>query len=208
MYIPEAFAVTDPAETDMLLAAARLGVLVTAGSGGLAATHMPFIFDAERRQLRGHMARPNPQPSMGAGAALVIFQGVDAYVSPSLYQSKAVHGRAVPTWNYEAMHVHGQARFVEDEAWLRTNVAALTTRFEAERSAPWRLEDAPADYVARLLRGIIGVEIDIARVEAKRKLSQNRDAADRAGVIEGLDASGLAADAQVAAAMRGTEPKP
>lgn len=202
MYVPEPFAVTDPEEVDALLGAARLGVLVTSGSAGLAATHLPFVFDPARRQLRGHMARPNPQPATGEGAALVIFPGLSAYVSPSFYASKAVHGRSVPTWNYEAVHVHGQVRFIDDVEWLRSNVAALSERFEAGRAVPWSLDDAPADYIARLLRGIIGVEIAIDRIEAKRKLSQNRDAADRAGVIEGLEASGQAGDAAIADAMR------
>ena len=205
MYAPEAFTITEPAEIDAMLARAGLGVLVTGGPNGFTATHMPFVFDAERRQLRGHMARPNPQPLTGEGPALVIFQGVHAYVSPGYYPSKAVHGRAVPTWNYEAVHVHGQARFTDDQDWLRANVAALTGRFEAGRPEPWSLADGPADYVARLLRGIIGVEIAIERIEAKRKLSQNKDAADRAGVIEGLAASGLGGDLDVARVMQSLE---
>lgn len=202
MYVPEPFAVTDSDEVDALLGAARLGVLVTGGATGLAATHLPFVFDRARRQLRGHMARPNPQPATGEGAALVVFPGLSAYISPSFYASKAVHGRSVPTWNYEAVHVHGKVRFVDDTEWLRANVSALSDRFEAGRTEPWSLDDAPGDYIARLLRGIIGVEVAIDRIEAKRKLSQNRDTADRAGVIEGLEASGLAADAAVADAMR------
>jgi transcriptional regulator len=132
---------------------------------------------------------------------MVIFQGVDAYVSPNWYPSKAADGRVVPTWNYEALHVHGELSWREDEAWLRANVAGLTDRFEAGQPHPWALADAPADYVARMLAQIVGLELRITRIEAKRKLSQNRSEADRQGVIAGLSASASNTDRTMAGLM-------
>ena len=202
MYIPDAFAVTDPAEIAALLGGARLAVLVTHGAEGLFATHLPLIHDAAAGTLNGHMARTNPHRARaGDGEALVIVQGVEAYVSPSFYPAKAEHGRVVPTWNYEVVHVHGRLTWHEEADWLHANVAALTDRFEAGREPPWALADAPESYVAGMLRAIVGVELAITRVEAKRKLSQNRGEADRAGVIEGLAASPREGDRAVAAAM-------
>jgi transcriptional regulator len=133
---------------------------------------------------------------------MVVFTGADAYVSPALYPSKAKHGRVVPTWNYEAAHVYGRLIWHEDKAWLRANVAALTDRFERGRAAPWTIDDAPEAYVQGLLGAIIGVELRITRVQVKRKLSQNRSAEDRAGVVAALGASaqGLAV-AKVMAAL-------
>ena len=208
MFNPAPFAVTDPAEADRLLAAARLGILVTDGPQGLFATHMPFVFDAATRRLRGHMARANPHRSLAADGAeaLVIFQGPDAYVSPNWYPSKAIDGRQVPTWNYEAVHVRGPIAWYEDPDELRANVRALSDRHEAGRPQPWSIEDAPESYVAALLRGIVGVEMDAREVTAKRKLSQQKDPADRRGTIEGLEASGDPGAAEVAALMRGLEP--
>jgi transcriptional regulator len=152
--------------------------------------------------LNGHLARGNPHRALAdGGEALVIFQGPSAYVSPSGYPSKAVDGRVVPTWNYEAVHVYGAITWQEDRAWLRANVDALSNLFEAGRPHPWALADAPADFTDKLLRGIVGLEIRIARIEAKRKLSQNRAEADRRGVIAALNASSNPADHAVAALM-------
>ncbi len=150
----------------------------------------------------GHVARANPHWSMSAeGEALVIFQGANAYVSPNLYPSKAEHGRVVPTWNYEAVHVYGQAVWRDDPAWLRWAVSSLTDRFEAGQAQPWSIHDAPDDHVERQLRGIVGIELKISRIEAKRKLSQNRSDADRNAVQVGLAASHDPADVAVAKAM-------
>jgi len=200
MYVPEPFSVPED-EAQAMLAAARLGVLVTAGEGAIAATHLPFVYDRAARTLSGHMAAVNPHTESAAGPALVIFSGPEAYVSPNFYPSKAEHGRAVPTWNYEAVHVHGQARFIREADWLRDNVTALSERFEAGHAVPWTVADAPADYVERLLRGIVGVEIAIERIEAKRKLSQNRPQ-DMAAVIEGLSASERLSDRALAEVMK------
>lgn len=185
MYVPEAFAVTDVAEIDALLERIPLGCLVTHGPEGLFASHLPFV--SGQGVLAGHLARANPhRDRAGRGEALVIFQGLEAYVTPNWYPSKAEHGRVVPTWNYEAVHVYGQITWREDAEWLRANVEALTKRFEADQADPWAVSDAPPPHVERLLAGIVGVEFRIERIEAKRKLSQNRPEADRQGVIAGL----------------------
>jgi transcriptional regulator len=136
----------------------------------------------------GHVARANPQwREIGAGLdALVVFQGADAYVSPSWYAAKREHGKVVPTWNYVIVQARGRARIHDDPAWLRTQVGMLTDHHEADRAQPWAVRDAPDDFVAGQLKGIDGVEIEIASLDGKAKLSQNRSAADRAGVRDGL----------------------
>jgi transcriptional regulator len=204
MYIPEPFAVHDPAEIDRLLSEHPFATLVTHDAEGLLATHMPFLYDAERQVLAGHMARANPHRSRsGGGEALAVFQGVNAYVSPNWYPTKAESGgRAVPTWDYEAVHVYGRVQWQEDQDWVRTHLSALAERFERGMPEPWMLSDAPQDYVQRLFRGLVGLELTIERVEAKRKLSQNRPQADRLGVIAGLSASASPFDNAVAEVMR------
>lgn len=200
MYIPDHFA-ADAAQTAAMLAQATFGTLVTHGPEGLFATHMPFIHDAQAGTLCGHIARANPHARLKTdGEAMVIFQGAQAYVSPSWYASKATDPRVVPTWNYEALHVYGRLVWRDEADWIVGNVTALTERFEAGRTEPWRVADAPEAYVRNLVRGVIGVEIAVTRVEAKRKLSQNRSAADQQGVIDGLTT--LDPGDGVAAAMR------
>lgn len=174
-----------------LMRAHPLGTLVTAGAGGLMANHVPMILDADGSGpgvLRCHLARANPQwRDLAAGAeALVIFQGPQAYVTPSWYETKRETHKVVPTWNYAVVHAWGAPRVVEDEAWLADQIAALTRAHEAARPEPWAVSDAPAPFVAAQLRGIVGVEIPIARIEGKWKVSQNRPAGDRAGVAAGL----------------------
>lgn len=191
MYTPAAFQESDPDVIAAMIARAGLGIMVGAGPQGLTATHLPFLHDRERGLLIGHVARANPhRPS---GEVLVIFQGPHGYVSPSWYPSKAVHGRQVPTWNYEAVHVTGRARVFDDRDALLDVVERLSDAHEAGRPEPWRVDEAPEAYVEALLRGIVGIEIAIERVEAKRKLGQNKDAADRAGVAAGLRADGRVA---------------
>jgi transcriptional regulator len=203
MYLPDAFAVADAAEIGDLLARAPLGCLVTHGPDGLFASHLPFVHDPEEGVLAGHLARANPHRTQaGDEEALVIFQGLNAYVSPNWYPSKADHGRVVPTWNYEMVHVYGAISWREEADWLRANVAALTRRFEADQPRPWTLEDAPAGHIDRLLKAIVGVELRITRIEAKRKLSQNRPEADREGVILGLSQSGAEQSRRMAELMR------
>lgn len=205
MYVPEPFA-TDDAEVGAMLARAPLALLVTQGPQGLCATHLPMLFDAVAGTLAGHVARANPHAGLPIeGEALVVFQGPSAYVSPNWYASKAQHGKVVPTWNYEAVHVHGALTWRDDAEWILANVTALTNRFEAGQAKPWKVSDTPGDYARRLARGVVGVEIAIHRIEAKRKLSQNRPEADRQGVVTGLEAAEDPASLMVAAAMRSLE---
>jgi transcriptional regulator len=201
MYVPDAFAVTDPAEIDAMLAEGRLAALVSHGPEGLFASHLPLLHEPADRRLIGHLARANPHPARAPDGTevLVIFQGPEAYVSPNWYPSKAIDGRQVPTWNYEAVHVRGRLRWFSDRDRLFDLLNRLTDRFESASPDPWQVSDAPADYVERMLAGIVGVEIDITSVTAKRKLSQNKAPADREGVIDGLEAAGETA---VTAAMR------
>jgi transcriptional regulator len=179
---------------------------VTRDGEGFFGTHLPVLFDAERGRLDGHIARANPHHGRaGDGEALMIFQGPNAYVSPSWYPSKAVHGRVVPTWNYEVVHVTGTITWRPEPEWLRPHLAALTNRFEQGRPEPWALTDAPDDYIARQLSAIVGMELAVRTVRVKRKLSQNRAPEDRQGVIDGLDASTWLTDADVARRMEETE---
>lgn len=202
MYAPEPFAETDPDLIAALIERARLGVLVTHGPKGLFATHLPWLHDRAAGVLLGHLARANPHRALaGGGEALAIFSGVDAYVSPTWYPSKATDGRQVPTWNYEAVHVYGRLEWIEARDELHALVSRLSERFEVGRPEPWAVSDAPSDYVERLLRGIVGVRLVITRVEAKRKLSQNKSAADRDGVRSALAASPDPLDQATAATM-------
>jgi transcriptional regulator len=200
MYVPPAFA-ADQEQAMAIVQAASFGALVTNGPHGLTATQIPFMVEHEPLRLIGHVARANPIWRTAGGAGLMIVQGVNAYVSPAFYPSKAEHGRVVPTWNYEAAHVHGTVEWFEERDRLLGVVEALTDRFEAGRPHPWAVSDAPSDYMEKMLAAIVGVELTVARVESARKLSQNRSEADRAGVIAGLAASKDGGRA-VAAAMR------
>jgi transcriptional regulator len=207
MFMPDAFAVADPEEIERVLLDPPLGCLVTRDAGGFFATHLPMIYDPARRTLMGHVSAANPHPERsGDGEALVVFQGANAYVTPSWYPSKAQHGRVVPTWNYETAHVTGALVWRREPAWLRDLLGRLTARFEAGRPRPWSIEDAPADYVARQLAAIVGVEIAVREVQVKRKLSQNRSAEDRAGVVQGLLSSKDAGDRRVGELMQGDAP--
>ncbi|WP_434561568.1 FMN-binding negative transcriptional regulator [Pseudomonas sp. R1-6] len=194
MYNPKAFAVQDIPQLHQMMNECRLAVLVTQGEHGLQASHLPLLLDTRQGphgSLRGHMARANPQwRDLEAGAeALVIFPGVDAYVSPGLYPSKAEHGKVVPTWNYLAVHAYGKAEVFSDAHRLREVVGALTERHETGRAQPWTLDDAPAEYVEAMLKAIVGFSLPIQRLEGKRKLSQNRSPEDIAGVRNGLATS-------------------
>jgi transcriptional regulator len=187
-----------------LIRAQSLGTLVTAGPGGLQANHIPFLVDTDgspRGRLRAHLARANPQLLELAAVeeCLVVFQGPQLYISPSLYPTKHEHGKAVPTWNYITVHAWGRPQVIDDVTWLRRQVDDLTSHKESARPAPWTVADAPAPYVAAQLKGIAGIEIPIARIEGKWKVSQNRPAVDQAGVIAGLRGAGGGADIMAAA---------
>jgi transcriptional regulator len=190
MYRPAHFAQDDPAALAALMHEHPLAVLVHGAGEDLSADHVPLEYDAAARTLRGHVARANPLWRSADGQpVLAIFRGADAYVSPSWYPSKAVHHKVVPTWNYAVVHAHGRLTAVDDAPWLHALVTRLTARHEAAQPAPWAVADAPADFVAQLLRAIVGIEIAVDRLVGKWKVGQNRDAADRAGVAAGLGAA-------------------
>ena len=196
MYVPKHFAASD-ADAAALLASLGAADLVTPTSGGLVATFLPLLHDADAGSLVGHVARSNDHwRAEPVGESLVIVRGPDAYVSPSWYASKREHGRVVPTWNYTTAHVYGELVVHHDEAWLEDVVRRLTDVHEAHSAQPWSVDDAPPAFVAGQLRAIVGVELRISRVEAKVKLSQNRPAADVDGVVAGLEARGDTASAQ------------
>lgn len=194
MYRLPAFTEDDPEVLGRLIAAHPLGMLITAGPGGISAGLLPFELVEENgeRRLRAHLARANPQLAELAAApqVLVTFQAGDAYVSPGFYPSKALHGRVVPTWNYAMVQVRGTARLDDSAEFMGAQIARLTGSQEAERTAPWAVDDAPASFIAAQMRGIVGLEIAVERMEGKLKLSQNRSAEDRAGVRAGLMAEG------------------
>jgi len=192
MYVPAHFEMGDWGEARRLSEGRPLGVLVTHGVGGLCANHVPFLVRerGDARVLAAHVSRANPVWREHDGRGLAVFTGADAYVSPGWYPSKKDTGRVVPTWNYAAVHVHGALRAVEDERWLLDFVTELTDREEASLAAPWKVADAPPQFVGGLLKAIVGIEITVERVEGKLKASQNRDEADARGAAEGLRGRG------------------
>ena len=192
MYLPSHF---DEARPEVLRAFVRdhpFGLLVTQNrAGGIDANSIPFVLDATGDSpgvLRAHVARANPlwTTARDDADALVVFQGPHGYVSPAWYPSKAEHGKVVPTWNYVMVQARGRLRAIEDRAWLRAFVTRLTDLHEGTRAAPWAVADAPADYIETMLGAIVGIEVTLASLVGKWKVSQNRSAADRAGVAEAL----------------------
>jgi transcriptional regulator len=210
MYLPKTFEPPDAETLRQFMRAHPFGVLVTMTSTGLDANHLPFVFDAEPAPygtLRGHVARANPvwRECQAGTDALIIFQGPDSFISPSWYPTKQETGAVVPTWNYIVVHAHGTVRVVEDAAWLRAHVEALTDRQEAGREAPWAVSDAPADYIQKMVGAIVGIEMRISRLVGKWKLSQNRSERDRAGVVDGLLREGSESAATMADLVRRTD---
>ena len=210
MYVPAHFAETRLEVLHAALRAAGLFTLVTAGRGGLDASHLPMLLetpDGRPARLIGHVARANGQwrETPDRSPALAVALGPDAYVTPSWYPAKAESGRVVPTWNYVAVHAHGVVRFFHDRERLLDLVERLTDVHEQGRPHPWRVSDAPPGYVDGLLAGIVGVELEITRLEGKWKVSQNRSATDRRGVVEGLAADGHDDLARVMAALHRPE---
>ena len=209
MYNPPAFRDEDRDSLFATIRAARLALMVSAGAEGEApdATHLPMTLapaEGPHGTLYGHIAKANPhwQGLRRAGRARAIFTGPEAYVSPALYPAKKEHGRVVPTWNYVAVHAIGAVEVVEDPARLHAIVSTLTQHHEAPRAEPWAVTDAPEDFVRGQLKGIVGLVLRIETLIGKRKLSQNRAAADRQGVVEGLGASADPLDRAVAEVMR------
>ena len=204
MYTPAQFKVEDAAEVHGLMRAHPFAILVTQGADGVTATHLPIVLKADEAnplgRIKCHVARPNPQwKSFAADVdALMIFQGPEAYIRPGWYPSKAEHGKAVPTWNYVAVHAYGRLRVMNDKAWLLAHVGELSDQQEAPYEQRWSMADAPASYLDVMTRGIVGLTLDITRLEGKVKMSQNRDMADRTGVVQGLGERGAGHDAEMA----------
>jgi transcriptional regulator len=197
MYLPKHFAETDHGVMHDLMRAFPLATLVTFGPDGLDANHIPLHLDAAtgpNGTLRGHIARANP---MAADAMLnrnilAIFKGPDSYISPSNYATKAEHGKVVPTWNYAAVHASGELRVIDDPDWLLAQLRMLTAEHEAGLPHPWSVEDAPADYIAKMLGAVVGIEIVIDRLVGKWKVSQNQPAVNQASLISALDGKPMA----------------
>jgi transcriptional regulator len=211
MYEPSLHRQDDLAALHALIRRRPLGLIVNRGPQGLAANTIPFLLDAKVGhfgRLRAHVARANNlwRELQSEGETLVVFQDVDHYISPSWYATKRETGKVVPTWNYVMVQARGRAKAIEDEAWLRRQIAELTAAHEGGRAAPWAVDDAPEDFVAAMARQIVGLEIEIDDLRGKWKASQNRPAADRAGVIAGLtedgDPDALAMAAIVREAMK------
>ncbi|MEO6031058.1 MAG: FMN-binding negative transcriptional regulator, partial [Burkholderiaceae bacterium] len=196
MYLPAHF---EESRTDVLHELVRshpLGLMITQDAGGaLQADSIPFVLDADAAGgtglLRGHVARANPvwRAARTDVEALVVFQGPHGYVSPGWYPSKLEHGKAVPTWNYVTVQARGSLRPIDDPEWLRALVTRLTQRHEAGQARPWAVTDAPPDYIDSMLRAIVGIEITLTSLVGKWKVSQNRSAADRDGVVQALRAA-------------------
>jgi transcriptional regulator len=194
------------AEARIALAAFdRAAIPVVAGEGGLAAAHVPVQLAPDQAHIIGHLARANPIWRAAPCRALLVCTGPKTYVSPGWYATKTETGRTVPTWNYETVHVHGTLGVFDDPVRLRALVASLSDVHEAGRAHPWSIDDAPGDYVEAMLRGFVGFELAIDRVEGKRKLSQDKPEKDRAGVIAALEESADPRDRAVASKMRETK---
>lgn len=201
MYIPAHFAETRPEELGRIIREHPLGMLVTQGSAGLDADHLPFEFDAGEGThgvLSAHVARANPlwQRCPTGSPVMVVFRGAEAYISPNWYPSKHEEHRQVPTWNYEVVHAHGTLTVHDDERFVRRIVARLTRRHEAAEPKPWKMGDSAPEYINSQLCSIVGIEIAITTLLGKVKLSQNREARDRLNAADTLQARGCAGMAQ------------
>lgn len=207
MYIPAKFAETRPEELQRIIREHPLGILVTQGIAGLDADHIPFEFDADKGThgiLTAHVARANPvwQHCPTGTPVMVVFRGVQAYISPNWYPSKHETHKEVPTWNYEVVHAHGTITVHDDERFVRGIVARLTRRHEAAEPKPWKMGDSSPEYINEQLRHIIGIEIAITSLVGKAKLGQNKQPRDRLGAADNLETRG---HDQIARAMRRAE---
>jgi transcriptional regulator len=214
VYIPPHFKEDRIDALHNAIRAAGAATLVSMTPDGLFASHAPLLLDpkpAPYGTLIGHLAKANPHVRLADGAVqtLVIFHGPNGYITPSYYAAKKEHGKVVPTWNYVAIHAYGRLEAFDDPALLLDVVTRLTDQHESPRAVPWAVSDAPDGFVQGMLRGIVGVRLPIARLEGKVKMSQNRPAADRSGVIDGLrlDDRGDMAEAVVAATVGNSDRK-
>jgi transcriptional regulator len=209
MYQPPHFIETDPNTLSALVRAHPLGLLISATQDGPVADLVPFLLDPDvgaKGRLRAHVARANPQWKLIAAQpempVLVVFQGVDTYVTPSWYETKRETGKVVPTWNYAIVQARGTIRIRDDRGWLAGQIAELTATHEAGRAEPWKVSDAPDAFIDAQIKGIVGIEIDIIDLQGKWKVSQNRPVADRVGVAEGLEESEGHAQTEMARLVR------
>ena len=196
MYLPPHFTTDDPEDLHQLMQAHPLGALITHGSQGLDANHLPFELDTESGKhgvLRAHVARNNPlwQEARDGDKVLVIFKAADAYISPNWYPSKKAHHQQVPTWNYSVVHAHGRIQIRDDARFVRRLLANLTRHHEAGEPTPWKMADAPREYMEAMVQAVVGIEIEIERLVGKFKLGQNKGEADRQGAAHALHARGL-----------------
>jgi transcriptional regulator len=212
MYQPDHFRVEDVPQMHALMRARPFAALVTAGPAGLYASHLPTVLKDEgaRGVIECHLARANPhcQELAQVDEALMIFQGAEGYITPNWYPSKAEHGKVVPTWNYAVVHAYGRAEVMSDEDWLRRHVGELTAQQERGAAQPWSVSDAPERYIEVMLRGIVGFRFAITRLEGKWKMSQNREAKDRDGVVEGLGRRARDDDLEIAEFIARSLPPP
>lgn len=193
MYQPKQFKLDDPGTIAGIIQANPLATLIVGGAGGLVVNHIPMLMDTHRDgsiSLRCHVARANPlwQNIAQAAEVIAVFCGVQTYISPNWYETKKQHGKVVPTWNYEAVHVHGNISVQDDLQWLRTFLTDLTMRHESGQPSPWKIDDAPADYLDMMMQGVVGLEMSVTDIQAKAKLSQNQSVENRNSVIQGLRA--------------------
>lgn len=202
MYQPPHFVETRQDVLHGLIRSHPLGLLISNGAGGPIANAIPFLLDAEagpNGRLRAHLARANPQWRQLAdnptSPVLVVFQGADAYVTPSWYETKRETGKVVPTWNYAIVQVRGTVKVIEDAEWIAQQITELTLSQEGNRNEPWAVTDAPPTFIQSQIKGIVGIEIEIAEISGKWKVSQNRPVADRVGVAEGLESEAPSASA-------------
>lgn len=203
MYLPPQFREDDVSILHQAIRESQLATLVTFGADGLTASHLPVLLSPEPGPLGtliGHLSRANPQWQSFADRvpALAIFLGLDAYVTPSWYATKRETGKVVPTWNYVSVHAYGTLRTFDDPDRLLELVTSLTSLHEGTRAEPWAVADAPPEFIQSQLKGIVGLELPIDRLEGKWKMSQNRPAEDCAGVVDGLDHEGGLPEAAVA----------
>ena len=208
MYMPQHFAETRPEVIHRIIREHPLGTLVTQGADGLDADHIPFEFEpAEGTHgvLLAHVARANPlwQRCPTGSQVMVVFRGAQAYISPNWYPSKHEAHRQVPTWNYEVVHAHGKLTVHDDERFVRGIVARLTRRHEAAEPRPWKIGDSSPEFIDSMLRNIVGIEIAVTSLACKVKLSQNKEARDRQGAAEQLEARG---SVELASSMRAAQP--
>jgi len=191
MYVPKQHEETDLSVLHTLIKTHPLGTWVTQCEGALIANHIPFLLEPARGKygtLVGHIARANPvwKTFSTSIRSVVIFQGAETYITPSWYPSKHETGKAVPTWNYAVVHAHGLPRIIENREWLLAHLTQLTDEHEAEQALPWKISDAPLDFIDRLMQAIVGIEIPIDQLVGKWKVSQNRPEPDKLGIVAGL----------------------